>query len=411
MKVTDIKSLLIQVLIYTHICLYILYLPITELQMIIFGKQIFSSFHFGIFELLIIILIIINNSSKILINRKNYPALVMAIFLISLWIIGLIMNYNIDYYWKFYYLFYWVVPFIIIIIIYQNKINVIDIKKVLIFIITVHAILIILQHYQNNILWPYMVDDSGNQLFYISNEYYNIGAYMNRCPGLCISGLEAGLLLNFGIVILLNTSLLNKRERILLLIIYFIALFFTGTRNVYIQFIYIILIENVLKLKITNKNKILCVIAITFIMIIFYNFTFINLKAIGISTKSIFTDTLSASIRVENWMKVLSDISQSSIFKILFGQGIWQSAGYNYLIDNMYLELIIAIGILGFISYMFFLIITSIRIGRKYNGYNKRNFYFAFLLSSFIYGVANVLGNLFFCLIILVLLFDENEEN
>ena len=71
----------------------------------------------------------------------------------------------------------------------------------------------------------------------------------------------------------------------------------------------------------------------------------------GVATKSILTDTLSAGIRTQNWINVLKKISEAGIVRIILGQSVWQSAGFNLLIDNMYLELIVLAGVIGCIVF------------------------------------------------------------
>ena len=122
------------------------------------------------------------------------------------------------------------------------------------------------------------------------------------------------------------------------------------------------------------------------------------------------TDTLSAGIRTQNWINVLKKISEAGIVRIILGQSVWQSAGFNLLIDNMYLELIVLAGVIGCIVYLLFLISISrymVKLDNSIVGYA----FSAFILSSLVYGVANVLGNSFFTMIIFTIIICENESN
>lgn len=301
-------------------------------------------------------------------------------------------------------------PFIVIALASQKPVKIQRLKIFMLCITVIHAILIISQHFLNDIIWPFSIDGEGKQIFYISSEYYNTGKYMERCPGLCISGLEAGVLLIFGIILVISISEMNKYLRICLLALFVIAIFFTGTRNIYLQLIFIVAITIIAKLpKLSAKNKTRLNIFVTLISMLAYWLMFNNIGG-GVATKSILTDTLSAGIRTQNWINVLKKISEAGIVRIILGQSVWQSAGFNLLIDNMYLELIVLAGVIGCIVYLLFLISISrymVKLDDSIVGYA----FSAFILSSLVYGVANVLGNSFFTMIILTIIICENESN
>lgn len=379
-------------------------------QLALFGNRIVTLFHFGILELAIVILIFLCNSFRIRRNELTKKAFQMIAFLGVIWILGFIVNPEVYNYWRMYYLIYWVMPFIVIALASQKPVKIQRLKIFMLCITVIHAILIISQHFLNDIIWPFSIDGEGKQIFYISSEYYNTGKYMERCPGLCISGLEAGVLLIFGIILVISISEMNKYLRICLLALFVIAIFFTGTRNIYLQLIFIVAITIIAKLpKLSAKNKTRLNIFVTLISMLAYWLMFNNIGG-GVATKSILTDTLSAGIRTQNWINVLKKISEAGIVRIILGQSVWQSAGFNLLIDNMYLELIVLAGVIGCIVYLLFLISISrymVKLDDSIVGYA----FSAFILSSLVYGVANVLGNSFFTMIILTIIICENESN
>lgn len=409
-KTVNANDVLVKILLYIHVVMWVLYMPITQLQLALFGNRIVTLFHFGILELAIVILIFLCNSFRIRRNELTKKVFQMIAFFGVMWILGFIVNPEVYNYWRMYYLIYWVMPFIVIALASQKPVKIQRLKIFMLCITVIHSILIISQHFLNDIIWPFSIDGEGKQIFYISSEYYNTGKYMERCPGLCISGLEAGVLLIFGIILVISISEMNKYLRICLLALFVIAIFFTGTRNIYLQLIFIVAITIIAKLpKLSAKNKTRLNIFVTLISMLAYWLMFNNIGG-GVATKSILTDTLSAGIRTQNWINVLKKISEAGIVRIILGQSVWQSAGFNLLIDNMYLELIVLAGVIGCIVYLLFLISISrymVKLDNSIVGYA----FSAFILSSLVYGVANVLGNSFFTMIILTIIICENESN
>lgn len=413
-KIVKANDVLVKILLYIHIIMWVLYLPVTQIQLALFGNRIISLFHFGILELIIVVLIFLCNSFRIRINFLTKKSLIMIVFFGIICFLGFILNPEVDNYWRMYYLIYWIMPFIVLALASQKPVEIQRLKSFMICITTIHSILIISQHFLNDVIWPYSIDGEGNQIFYISSEYYNTGKYMVRCPGLCISGLEAGVLLIFGIILVISISEMKKYLRICLLTLFVIAVFFTGTRNIYLQLIFIVVITIIAKLpKLSEKNRTRLNIFVTFTSMLVYSFMFNNISVNisgGAATKNILTDTLSAGIRIQNWINVLKKISEGGIVRIMLGQSVWQSAGFTLLIDNMYLELIVLSGVIGCVVYLFFLISVSrymVKLDNSIVGY----IFSAFILSSLVYGVANVLGNSFFTLIILTIIICKNGSN
>lgn len=202
---TRLSETLICILIYTHIISWVLFTPISQFQMMIFGRRIFTFVHFGIIEMVIVLLLICLNNFQIKLNRTSKRTLLIsAVFLIS-WIYNFVFNGKVSAYNLLFYLMTWIFPFVVVFIISQYKFDRIQMIKILHFMIIVciiHAVLIVVQRFTNSLIWPYLDYGDGEQVFYIGGNYYASGNYMARCPGLAISGLDAGILLLFGIVVL-----------------------------------------------------------------------------------------------------------------------------------------------------------------------------------------------------------------
>lgn len=402
------NELLVKVLLYTHIFAWVLNMPLTQIQLFLFGRRVITLFHLGIFEFFTIVLILLLNSFQIKYNKNIKSTYLMVIFWITMWVLGFVLNPDVALYWRFYYLVYWLMPFLVIAMTVQRPIDVHSLKVFLLLIIMVHSTLIVLQHFTNALFWPFLFDDEGKQIFYISSGYYSIGKYMDRCPGVCVSGLDAGVLSIFGIVLLSSVKRMQKSLKIFLYLLFSVAIFFTGTRNVYIQLAFILAIAVIYKTpRLNATSKIRLNIFVTLLASILYFYLFNTIG--GVATKNVLTDTLSAGMRVENWVRAVSQIIGSGFIRIFLGQSVWQSAGFGMLVDNMYLELIALVGIAGCIIYVAYILNTFNQVVNKsfdFSGYILS----AFVLSSLVYGVANVLGNLFFTLIILSIVISQGTN-
>ena len=231
---------------------------------------------------------------------------------------------------------------------------------------------------------------------------------MDRCPGLCISGLEAGLLLVFGILLVAIYPKMAKRTKAILTVLFLVAIWFTGTRNIYVQIAFVLGMSILMKAKrISVKNKYVIGTIMTFFAMGLYLYLFSSMGT-GVGTKNIMTDTLSVMLRAENWSNVINRIQEGGILSVVFGQGIWQSAGFSLIIDNMYLELIVLSGIVGCILYIiYWLRITRVLI---LDGSTIGCLFASFVLSMFVYGIANVSGNAFITLSIVILILFNNKE-
>lgn len=398
-----------RVLLFWHIMMWILYMPITQLQLALFGRRVVTLLHFGVVEVVIILLQIAWNSFTIKYGKYGKITFAFLAAFFGIWIISIMTNSSVAAYWRMYYLIYWIVPLLVLIICSQRTIDAVKLTKLMLLIAVIHAGLIFYQHFSNNILWPYSVDEEGNKLFFISSGYYNLGKYMDRCPGLCISGLEAGLFLVFGILLVAIYPKMSKRKKAILTVLFLIAIWFTGTRNIYVQIAFVFGMSVLLKTKkISVKNKYVIGIIMTFLATGLYLYLFSSMGT-GVSTKNIMTDTLSIIFRTKGWTGVINRIKEGGILSIVFGQGVWQSAGFSLLIDNMYLELIVLSGVVGCVLYIvYWLRVTRVLI---FDGSTTGYLFASFVLSMFVYGMGNVAGNAFITLSIVILILFNNKEN
>lgn len=400
----NIKGNLLKLTIWIHLFAWVLNLPLTQLQMQLFGRRIITLNYLALAECLLIIIIIIL-SNKMYINKITKYTITFIMVLLTIGLIGMIIN-NVHFYWIIYYFVYWIIPFIIIIMSNQIKLNIDKLNWCLLTIVIIHTIIIFIQRFTNSIFWPFISDEYGNQLFYISEGYYNTADKMLRCPGLSISGLDAGLLLIFGCVLLYFMRFKNKLVKYILYILFIVAIWFTGTRNIFIMIAYMIVYVIILKITRKKLRIIFCNIYMILSSIIYTCTFFIIGRNYSDSTRNILTDTLSAKIRLDNWSNVVNLIKEGNIIQQLLGQFKWQSNMENVVIDNIFLELILFSGILGLTIFFIYIVFVQIQLIKLEN--ERIDLLIAFVSALMIFGVANVLGNMYISLIVVCILIVNN---
>lgn len=401
------KNYFLKLLIGTHLISWVFNLPLLQLQMNLFGKKIISLLHFTIIEL-VIILIIILMSCRIYLNKISKYTIFLTMILIIIGLSSIIIN-NVEIYWIIYYISYWIFPFIIIILSNQVIIDTKKLSKSILIIITIHCILIFMQKYNNDIIWPFTIDESGNQIFYVSEGYYNTTDKMLRCPGMSISGLDAGILLVFGYVLLDFIESRKSKIKIFFKTIFIIGIWFTGTRNIYILLIYIIFYKFLINISPNKLRGILANIYMIFCSIFYTVMFFIIGLNYSNSTQNILTDTLSAEIRINNWTNIIDMIKGGTILQKILGQFKWQSSMINTVIDNVFIEVILFCGFLGLICFFLYIIIIHARL-IKYGDKNTIPI-IGFMSGIMIYGVANSLGNIYLSLIVICIVILNNYKN
>lgn len=406
---SSIYNKILESILWLHVIMWLFYLPIAQLQMQLFGRRILTLLNFGLIEGFFLLLLFSFKASRIKIDNISRGSIYLIGMLLFIELTGLFVNFDVALYWRLYYIIYWVVPLVVIVAANQTKLALNRFLKALLFIIVIHAILILVQRFTNSILWPFNVDENGDNFFYISEDYYNTNSIMARCPGISASGLDAGVLLVFGINITWAIPKIKKLIKYLLTILFIIAIWFTGTRNVYILLFFIIAFVFICnKIGKKKKRKIACSLLVIFSVAAYaWIFNYLGVTSPK-ATANVLTDTLSAKLRLINWGNVLAIIGEGNIFQLLLGKNIWQSAGTNLLIDNMYLEFTLMGGIIclvGFCRYFVFLADQLVDRGDK-NIYPLA----AFVAGVFLYGVANVFGNIYMTLIIITVIIVRNKE-
>lgn len=184
---TKLSDTLISILIYSHIISWVLFTPISQFQMMIFGSRVFTFVHFGILEMAIVFLLICLNHGQIKLNITSKRSLIVsAVFLVS-WVYNFLFNGKVSTYNLLFYIMTWLFPFIVVFITSQYKFDRTQMTRILHFMIVVciiHAVLIFIQRFTNSLIWPYLDYGDGEQVFYVGENYYTSGSYMARCLGL-----------------------------------------------------------------------------------------------------------------------------------------------------------------------------------------------------------------------------------
>ncbi|WP_343338820.1 hypothetical protein [Terrisporobacter petrolearius] len=355
-----------------------------------------------------LIIALVMFSKNIYYDKIIQSTIGLTCVLVFIGLIGMIIN-NVELYWIIYYLIYWIVPFIVIIISKQVKLDIYKFNKVLLVIVALHCLVIYIQRFTNSIWWPFVNDEYGNKIFYISEGYYNTIDRMVRCPGICISGLDAGILLLFGCVLIYFMKFKKKVIKYIWYVFFLLGVWFTGTRNIYFVMLYMIIYVYIMKIT-PKKLRPLFGNIYMIICTVIYTLTFFILgKHYTSATRNILTDTLSTKMRIDNWSKVFDMIKEGSILQKFFGQFKWQNNIGNIVIDNIYLELILFCGILGLIAFCTYIIFIHTQLIKVCD--EKCNLLIAFISSLMIYGVGNALGNIYISLIAVCILIFYNSMN
>ena len=162
-------SLLYNILLALHFIIWVLDVPLSQIQLIIFSQRYITLFHISIIEIIIITTILYITCFRVKIKAFFFYGGAVFISLFFVWLIGLIINYDVALYWKIYYVLFWMLPMLVCTLVNQNKFNIDPLINLILCIIVIHAIFILIQHFTNNLIWPYIVDNEGNNLFFISS--------------------------------------------------------------------------------------------------------------------------------------------------------------------------------------------------------------------------------------------------
>lgn len=400
-KKSKIINIAITLLLFVHVFSWVLYMPMAQIQMMIFGKRLVSFMHYGVIEIFLLLFLLLSNGNKIRLLNIDRKSLYLIIpFLIS-WIINIVRLSELTPFVIMFYLMNWIFPILIVIIINQYDYDILPFLKIMLILVIIHASIIILQRLTNSIIWPFMTYDDGTLIFGI-DAYFNVGNKMGRCPGMCPNGLEAGILSIFGIVLTVILPDIKIFVKITICALLVFSIYFTGTRNVFVMMLFIIIVIILMRLEISEKIKIRLLILLTIFSCIIYMFSVLKMTNFE-TTRNVFTDTTSIGIRIGKWMKTINKISTGGILQFLFGVMQWQNAGNCEVIDNMYLELVYCSGIFSlftYIKYIFDIAMADIR-DNKFEAFVCAGF----TLCYFVYGVLNSTTNFYLTLIILLYIF------
>lgn len=400
-KKSKIVNIAIALLLLVHVFSWVLYMPLAQIQMMIFGKRLVSFIHFGVIEIILLFFLLLFNEKKIRIVNIDKKSFYLIIpFLIS-WAINSVRLNELTSFVIMFYLMNWIFPILIVIIINQYDYDIHPFLKIMLVLVIIHASIIIIQRLTNSIIWPFTTYDDGKLIFGI-DAYYNVGNKMGRCPGMCQNGLEAGIFSIFGIVLTVILPDIKNLIKITICALLLLSIYFTGTRNVFVMMLFIIAVIILMRLQISGRIKIRLLILLTVFSCIIY-LVFVLKMTNFETTGNVFTDTTSIGIRIGKWTKTINKISTGGILQFLFGVMQWQNAGNCEVIDNMYLELVYCSGIFSlfaYIKYIFDIAMTDIR-ENKFEAFVCAGF----TLCYFVYGVLNSTTNFYLTLIILLFIF------
>ncbi|NFH70317.1 oligosaccharide repeat unit polymerase [Clostridium botulinum] len=227
----------------------------------------------------------------------------------------------------------------------KENVNIEKIFKITILFTIINLVISYVQHYSNSILFPYLYDSYGNNIF----NSIEFGENNFRSVGITSSGYNLGIVLIFLLTIDLAVILshekkfvgFSKKFFIILFPFILISILYTQTRNIYFFSAYIICF-----LFIYYKIRILRKILIKYSIIISPILYYIILSKISelqnfLYDKSIYSLN-SFQVRVGIFKDNIDLIRNSSILNILFGNK-------EIAIDNIFLYCINTIGIVGMI--------------------------------------------------------------
>lgn len=400
------NSILITALLIAHMLSWVLYMPVSQFQMMLFGEKVLSFMHYAIIEIFIFMLLMVLNKGKLKKLKSNLAPLIVSFMLLLSCIYNLLFNSNVDSFNIIFYLMSWVFPYLVVFLVMQfdyDSMTCDRFFKFLLVICIIHALLILLQHFTNDLIWPYSNYDDGTRIFYTGDNYYQSGSYMARCPGITISGLDAGILLLFGIIIS-NTMNLERNTRFIINCLFLVSIYFTGTRNIYVVSAYIVGIVLIIKFVKNIKYRRFMMIATTIVACILYLYLVTGMTVFT-STNNILSDNMSIMYRLQLWEKANILITDLPLGSKLFGVLLWQQAS-GPTIDNFYLETIYCAGIISLIFIIWFIIKLSSRCLRLDSLMSIASS--AFILSFFVYGMLNSASNFYLTLIILIFIYCMN---
>lgn len=398
------SDIIISLLLFTHVLAWILYMPMSQIQLLLLGSRIITFIHYGIIEMLLIILLAFKKG-KIRFGALDKSILSIILLLAIPWFFNIVMSKDVTSFTALFYLMYWIFPFVVIIIINQYKYDITGFLKFMLGIVVIHGIIIWYQRFTNTIFWPFTVLDDGSTLIKVQT-FYHKGSVIFRCIGLCTTGLDAGILLMFGIILTMIRKNIKRWCKISLYLFFCISIYFSGTRNVYVTFLFVVGIVFLVKyIKLARSGRVL--VFVTIVSCLVYLGVILNIDSSN-ETGYLMTDTSSIGIRLKKWEEVISEVTTVGIITPLFGTMKWQNAGNSHIIDNIYLELLYCSGVLALLAYIKFIFNAAI-FECKMKSPNSL-FCAGFTLAYCVYGVLNSTTNFYLTLIIILLFYCKHHS-
>lgn len=255
-----------------------------------------------------------------------------------------------------------------------------------------NAVLTLVQFATNDLIWPYTVDNLGEELFW---SVYSTDFSRLRPPGCMNSALTSGYISVIWLGFILFSIYINKKQGRKMswistittygsIIIAVAAILVTQTRNVYFTLAFIVLYILVADIAKNKRRFIMPIFTVLAVLLYFVLFLYV-LPAME-SVNGIFSNA-SSLIRLRNWINLLGKVERESLFQILFGTMEWQSvAPTSAFSDSLFMDLFFSMGVIGVIIYL----VTNIKLQRILLS-DKQFYVVAALVASILFvGVANI---------------------
>lgn len=364
-----------------------LYVPIVQLQLALFGTY---DYNYPLIFVIVIGLITVVEIIRIIKAKMVYfPPLNIALFLFTIFMF-LYYLVNSDIHTSVNFVYTKMLPLITFFVIYNSKekTNVDIILKLIIIVGTINSIFTIAQCISGDLLWQFEKDNLGNNLFYSIRG--NVSNAL-RPPGITTSALGSGylsILAFFSCLILSKqTRFFTNKNRIVkfaFLILFFLSLLLTQTRNIYLTFAFISISYSFFKcIKLDKKVGYFLSVIISGLYLFFMCFIPLLDVEYGIFS------SVSVGIRLDIWARDLIVIKNFNFLEFMFGACKWQEIGGSlYFSDSLYIDLIFSMGIIGFIIYFLFNYFVFVKV---YKINDDSSLLIASLVSSILFlGVMNI---------------------
>lgn len=386
------KSSLVILMIYIYVCYWLLYLPFVQLQMAITGRVFIGSSYIMAIEVALLIVVLIIQLIKAIEFSKKQSIILFFLVFMSFTCVRGVLEYRLPIYEIGLFLFNKIFPLLFVSLIYLNRdyMNVKGIEKIVRNVAWINIVMMLLQYLTGSIIWPYQLDQNGNQFFWSLNTYGLVSNTL-RFPGIMTSGMASGFLSIVLFCILLSDRYQENIKRIfclntLKICVCAFSVVITLTRNAYVGFIYVLVYVYTMKKIGKAKDKNFIGIIITVVSVVTY-FIALIIASLTKSSTGIFNFT-SSTIRIGIWNDLMKQFISLSTHEILGGAMRWQASSQRSIFsDNVFIEELFSIGIIGLLLYIGLIVLIQKNIL-----YKKNIVFYPFAAMStliLIIGVAN----------------------